>query len=244
MSAIETFRKNLEEVEGLINFDRELLQVVWLTVNGLHEHLKSRTADERYNGKRALDTIRGIRENESVRSKYEVIYNQAIVLLVSYFASALGDLFRQAVTERLTSSDPGKLLEEEFKITVTEMKDKDWNLQGAIPDLLIAKYDYTFQDMGATVRAFTSYTTLTPQRDQVMNNIIAAQACRHVIVHSGGRVTDRTVKQLLKVSPRELKREIATGDQLQFSLFEVKEVMANMTEFIERLATSERCADA
>ncbi len=239
MTALARFRANVEEVDRLINFDRELLQVVWLTVNGLHEHLKQRTADERFNGKRALDTIRGIRENESVRPKYEAIYNQAVVLLVSHFASALGDLFRQAVGEKLNSAEPGKLLEEEFKLSVSEMRERDWNLQSAVPELLIAKYDYTFQDMAATVRAFSSYTSLVPPRDELMHNIIAAQACRHAIVHSGGQVTERTLRQLSKVNPRTLKPNLVAGESLRFSLVEVKQVMSDMTMFLERLSTAE-----
>lgn len=238
MSAVDTFKNNLSEVDRLVNFDRELLQVITLTIEGLHENLKKHHADERLNGKRALDLIRGIRDNDTIREKYQAIHNQAVVLLVSHFASALGDLFRHAVAMRLASSDPGKLLEEEFKLTVSELRERDWNLTGAIPDLLIAKHDLTFQDMGATVRAFTNYTTLTPPRGQVMNNIIAAQACRHTIVHAGGRVSERTVKQVSKATPRTLRQNLTVGETIAFTLSEFQEIQADMLEFIENLSTS------
>lgn len=238
MSPIETFKSNLAEVDRLINFDRELLQVITLTVESLHEQLKNYHADERLNGSRALAVIRSIRDNDTIRSKYQAIYNQALVLLVSHFSSALGDLFRQAVSDRLNSADPGKLLEEEFKLTVADMNEREWNLSGAIPDLLIAKHDFTFQDMGATVRAFTTYTSLEPQRGETMNNIIVAQACRHTIVHAGGRVSEKTTRQVSKANPRTLRPTLAKGEQLSFQLSEVESVKLDMLRFIEELANS------
>lgn len=238
MNAIDTFKSNLAEVDRLINFDRELFGLVIHTVEGLHEQLKGHHADERLNGARALRVIRGIRDNESVREKYKTIYNQAVVLLVSHFASALGDLFGSAVSDRLASADPGKLLDEDFKLTVADLKERDWTLVGAVPDLLIAKYDFTFQDMGATVRAFSTYTNLTPPRGDVMNNIIAAQACRHVIVHAGGRVSERSVKQVAKAFPRTFRPALTPGEPLAITLAEVEAIKADMLAFVEALAGS------
>lgn len=238
MSPIETFKSNLVEVDRLVNFDREVLGVVIHTLETLHDQLLPHHADERLNGGRALASVRGIRDNDSVRSKYKAIYNQAAVLLVSHFASALGELFRSAVTARLNSDDPGKLLDEEFKLTVSDLRDRDWSLAGAIPDLLIAKHDYTFQDMGATVRAFTTYTDLKPLRDEVMNNIITAQACRHAIVHAGGRVSDKSARQVSKALPRTFRQSLVSGEQIALSLAELDAIKSDMLIFIERLACS------
>lgn len=238
MSPIQTFKDNLVEVDRLVNFDREILGVVIHTLETLHQQLLPYHADERLNAGRALAFVKGIRNNDSVRAKYKAIYNQAAVLLISHFASALGELFRSAVTTRLNSDDPGKLLDEEFKLTVTDLRDRDWNLAGAVPDLLIAKHDYTFQDMGATVRAFTTYTDLRPERDEVTNNIIAAQACRHAIVHAGGRVSDKSARQVSKAFPRTFRPSLVPGEQLALSLAEVEAIKADMLTFIERLANS------
>jgi hypothetical protein len=235
MSAVATFKANLVEVDRLVNFDREILQLMTSTVEELHNQLKEEYADERRNGGRALRIFHGIRDNDSVKEKYRAIYNQAVVLLVSHFASALGELFREAVAAQLATTQPGKVLEEEFKLTVAEIKEREWNLKAAVPDLLIAKYDFTFQDMQSTVRAFQTYTGRTPQRDEIMNNIIAAQACRHVIVHSGGRVSDKAVKQVLSASPRTLKTDLVSGEQVAFSVQEIEVIKNDMRTFIERL---------
>jgi hypothetical protein len=235
MTPLERFRSNVAEVDRLVNFDREVLQVALSAVEALHEQLKERFGDERLNGSRALQVIRGIRDNQTVRAKYKTIYNQAVVLLVSHFASALGDVFREAVATRLATQDPGKLMEEEFKLTVSELKEREWNLKGAVPDLLIAKYDFTFQDMGATTRAFQSYTNLSTPRGECMHNIIAAQACRHVIVHTGGRVSERTVRQVAKATPRSIKPVLVVDEMVSFDLAELENVTTSMIQFIEQL---------
>lgn len=236
MDPIKAFRDNVAEVDRLVNFDREILQLVTLNIEELHNQLKQRFADERLNGGRALALVRTIRQNETVRSKYQAIYNQAIVLLVSHFASALGDLFREAVSARLIGSNLGKLGEEDFKLSLSEMKERDWNLQSAIPDLLIAKYDLTFQDMKTTVKAFTDYTHMTAVRDENMNNIITAQACRHVIVHAGGRITEKMIKQVSGAYPRSLKTKLELGEKISFTLEEIEIVKKSMIAFAEPLS--------
>jgi hypothetical protein len=233
MDTIQRFKTNLDEVDRLIHFDRELLQIVRGSVHTLHEELKKKNGDPRFNGKRVLDVLDGLSQNETIQKKYQTIYNQALVLLVSHFASALGDLFREAVAAKLSSDDSSDLYKEEFKLTVEELKDRDWSLRDAIPDLLIAKYDFTFQDMGATYRAFKNFTSLTPPRGTEMNNIIAAQACRHCIVHVGGKVGEKSVKQVSKAFPRTFQTELRVGDQLAITQIELELIKNDMLRFIQ-----------
>lgn len=235
MTPLERFKSNLAQVDRLVNFDREVLHVALSAVEALHERLKDQFGDERMNGRRALQVIGGIRDNNTLRANYKAIYNQAVVLLVSHFASALGDVFRDAVAARLDTMDSGKLLDEEFKLTVSELRDRDWSLKGAIPDLLIAKHDLTFQDMGATARAFQNYTNLNTPRGECMHNIIAAQACRHVIVHAGGRVSEKTIRQVAKASPRLVKPVLNVDEVVTFDLPELACIKSSMIEFIEQL---------
>lgn len=236
MTALSNFRRNVDEVDRLINFDREVLQVVMLTMEDLHQRLKEKFADERLNGSRALQVVRGIRDNQTLRAKYQTIHNQAIVLLVSHFASALGEAFRAAVTESLDTADSGKLYDEEIKLSIGEIREKDWNLKASIADMLIAKHDFTFQDMGSTVRAFKNFTSITLERDVVMNNIIAAQACRHAIVHASGRINDKTLKQVSTANPRSIKPTLSLGDSVSFVADEVEAVKNDMVNFVARLS--------
>lgn len=233
---IVIFRKNLADVDRLVNFDKEVLQVVTVTMEDLHNRLKGTFASDQMNGGRALAIIRGIRDNESLQTKYAAIFNQAIVLLVSHFSSTLGDLFRHAVNEKLSESGDSLLLSEEIKITFSELREKDWNLKSTAADLLIAKHDFTFQDMGSTVRAFDKFIGIKLERDVVMNNIITTQACRHVIAHASGRVNARTLKQVSNATPRTLKPHFTMDELLQFSPTEIESVRQDMLTFVEKLS--------
>jgi hypothetical protein len=234
-NALSSFRRNIDEVDKLVNFDKQLLQIVIMNIKDLHERLKKTNGDLRSNGGRTLEIIEGIRDNDTVRSKYTAICNQAVVLLVSHLSSALGDLFREAVAEKLQSDDPGKLLTEEIKLTLGEMREREWNLKTAAADLLIAKHDFTFQDMGSTVRAFKEYVGVVIERNEIMNNIIAAQACRHVIVHAGGRVSEKTIRQVSLANPRSFRGNLAINDLIQLNAKEIDSIKEDMFKFVEKL---------
>jgi hypothetical protein len=234
--AVSSFRRNIAEVDQLVNFDKELLQLVTQNIEILHEDLKTKFGDDRFNGGRVLTIIRGIRDNDTIKLKYVAIYNQAVVLLVSHLSSALHDLFHDAVLEKLLSNDPGKLLDEEIKLTFSAMREQDWNLKSAAPELLIKKYDFSFQDMKTTVSAFKDYAGVTITRDVTMNNIIAAQACRHVIVHAGGRVSEKAVRQVSSATDRTLRKTLVVDEFIKFTALEVDAVKADMLKFIEKLA--------
>jgi hypothetical protein len=235
---LATFRSNAEDVERLVNFDREVLQVVVLSLEDLHMQLKPIHGTPQMNGGRVLEVVRGIRDNQSLRSKYSAIFNQAVVLLVSHFSSALGDIFRVAVSTSLEREGNDLLLDEDIKMTFREMKDRGWNLKTSAADLLIAKKDFTFQDMQSTVRAFDTYVGIKLERDKVTNNIILGQASRHVIVHSGGVATDRMIKQISKANPRTLKPAVSIGEDVVFSATEVIELRDEMLTYLGRVVAA------
>lgn len=158
------------------------------------------------------------------------------MLLVSRLSSALGDLFRAAVLEKLQSADAGKLLEEEIKLTFGEMRNRDWNLQSAAADLLIAKHDFTFQDRASTIRAFKIFLGVELARDETTNNIIAAQACRNVIIHASDCVAEKAVRQVSKAHPRTLRSIFTIDENIKFSASEIEAVKADMLRFFGQLA--------
>lgn len=230
------FRENLAGVEKLVNFDRELLDVTVSQLTELQTRLRSQGYENpRMNVDATLQMISQVRQNDSFRPRYKTIFNQAVVLLVSYFASALGDVFRYGVSTRLELEDKGPLFEEEFKLTFLELKERDWNLRDAAPDLLIAKKDLTFQDMGATHRAFQNYLGVSVNRDRRVNNIILAQACRHVIVHAGAQVTERLVRQVTSANPRDVKPTLEVGASIQFEPDEITFISKEMLAYVEAL---------
>lgn len=63
----------------------------------------------------------------------------------------------------------------------------------SIATLFIDKKDLSFQDMQAISRAFKDYISVEITKNKTVNNIIPAQACRNVIVHAGGKITNRLI---------------------------------------------------
>ena len=125
-------------------------------------------------------------------------------------------------------------------LTIGELRERDWNLKESAPDLVIAKRDLSFQDMGATHRAFDQYLNVSLVQDRRVNNIIVTQACRHVIVHTGAAITDRLVKQVSKAVPRDLKPNLLVGEPVQFTPEEVGAACENMLGYIDDLAQKVR----
>jgi hypothetical protein len=237
MKVSERFKKSADDVDKLMNFDRDFQQVAIDLLEKLHAKLlKNGFESEHKNGGRELQILRDVKSNDSVREKYKTIFNQGIVLLVSHFASALSDLFREGVNAELEASSNAHLMAEEVKLSFADLKERDWNLRESAADMLIAKYDFSFQDMGATVKAFDRYCGVVIPRDENMNNVIIAQACRHVIVHAGGRVSEKAVKQVSKSIPRTLKVELFENSEIEFTAPEValaRGAMSQIISFIE-----------
>jgi hypothetical protein len=106
------------------------------------------------------------------------------------------------------------------------------------------KKDISFQDMQSIGRAFKDYVGVALTRDEHTNNVILAQACRHVFAHTRGIADAPLVKQIANVSPRTLKVNLRLGEALQFSPEEVRIASDSMVIVIDRLAESveEVCA--
>jgi hypothetical protein len=233
----KTFENNATDVERLIDFDRDVVEIMIQSLEMLKKDVPPQLHSFAGRIDRAATIVTNIRKNDSLKSKYGTVCNQAVVLLVSHFSSAIGDLFRKAVTATLDREGNEALLNEELKLTFKEMQDRNWDLKNSAGDLLIAKKDLTFQDMQSTVRAFDSYVGIEIIMDQCTNNIILGQAARHVIVHTSARATDRMLKQLAKANPRTLKRNIEPDEALVFFKQEVLELKSEMIKFVQKLVT-------
>src|SRR4051812_27254947 len=91
------FADNAKSVDALVNFDRDVMDFAIEQVTQLHHRLASQSGNPQTNGANALAALQNVRDHDSMRRNYEVIANQAVVLLVSYFGSAVADIFRAAV---------------------------------------------------------------------------------------------------------------------------------------------------
>lgn len=230
------FEAHVSSVKKLMGFDREVLQIAIDGIRNLQERLQQQGFDNpKLNGSRTLEMLEGFRKNDTLRSRYETIFNQALVLLVSYFASTIHELFCASVMLSLDRDPNSLLLKEQLKISVRDLKDANFNLRDMTPDLLVQTKDISFQDMQSIARAFREHLEIQIDRDAKVNDVIVAQSCRHVIVHSGGIINDRLVRQISGANPRNFIRNFVVGEVIQVTEADVEMIAASMCAYIQDL---------
>lgn len=227
------FRANVESVHKLMDFDDLVLEYSIKSIDELCKRLKkAKIVNPLLTAEKTLKQLKVIRQHKSLRAHYQEIFNQGVVLLVSYFGSVLQDLFEEAVVFSLSQGGQEKLLKEELRMTVAELKHKEFDLKRHVGEFLISSKNISFQDMQSIRRAFGDYLKADPGKDKIVNNIILGQACRHVIVHYGAVVDGRLINQLRDAVPRTLKLSLEENAKVEFVPKEVKTLGADMLKFV------------
>jgi len=237
MSVLEAFERHVESVHRLMNFDRDVIAHAIDAIEQLQERLTQhhKLDNPHLTAERTLQLLRGYREHDSLRPRYKTIFNQALVLLVSYFGSAVHDVFRAGVSKALESDKDTPLLREHLKISLAELKEAHFDLRTRTPDLLVNAKDISFQDMKSIARAFKENLAVEIERTTTVNEIILAQACRHVIVHTGALADEALVRQLSGAHPRTLKPKVVPGDLVEFTPDEVASAADAMVSYLKEL---------
>lgn len=235
--AIRTFRQNLRSVHELMRFDEQVLEFVIGPMKRLaNRQTAARIQNPRHRIDQVLALVLGIKGNASLRPHYAAMYNQCLVLLVSHFASAARELFVDAIVSAIDSDASTPLLDAEVRLTPRDVRETSASISQVMAESLANAKDISFQDMQSVERAFRTYFRTAAGRGQMVNDIILGQACRHAIVHSGARVTRRLLTQVRDAKPRLLKLELAEGEAIEFSRFEVRAVAKEMLKYLRDTA--------
>lgn len=231
------FRNNIKSVADLLSFDQAILELATINLREIALILRSAGKTQHANGiENRVEGLEKIHESESLSKYYKAMYNQCVVLLVSYFASSVHDLFRSAVSYALKEKLTVPVTKEEVKLTWADFGGGGEESARVFADLLVSQKDISFQDMQSITRAFKTFFEINIDRDSNVNEIILGQAARHVIAHSGGIVDQKMLKQLQTSAPRSLKQELVIGEKLDFSPEEVRVLMAAMGAYMSELS--------
>jgi len=217
-----TLKQNIEDVKKLAGFDNVILDFSISAIRDLQGKLsKIDINNPNLMASTTLTMLENIRSNKSLRPQYETIFNQCVVLQVSVFASSVGDLFRSAIDILIDTGKSNELKDEEFKLSVRELEEFEYRLDGRIGQLVAEKNDISFQDMKSINRAFRKYFSVSIPKDEITNNIIIAQAARNVIVHDAAACNDRLRKQVSGAIPRDIKSNLSDIQRIQFDPNEI-----------------------
>jgi hypothetical protein len=232
----DALMKNIDDIFRLMDFDRDILKFAIGGIEGLQKNLWRfhDIENPRLLAQNTLKMLNNIKDHDSLRPQYQVIFNQCIVLLVSVFASSVADLFRDGICILAKKGDSKSLKKEELKISVSDLLEFDGEINERLGHLIADKNDLSFQDMKSIGRAFKDYFGFDISKDIHVNNIIMAQAGRHVIVHDSARINERVIGQVYGAKPRDLKPEL-DGDTIQFSPEEVKLAAESMLVYFRQV---------
>jgi hypothetical protein len=227
----ERFNDNIQKIQKLMSLDEV---VVKLALQALRRAEKNLGCDKHpsYSISNEIKQIENIRENESLKPSYQIMFNQCIVLLVSYFSSAIEDIFKESFKYKIKNVKLDGLGKEEVKITIGQYV---LGL-GHISDLFVAKKDISFQDMQSILRSFEKYIGVSAiDKDNDVDNIVLGQACRNCIVHAGGVINPKTFGQIKTAEKRTIKTQIRLADNILFEEDEVNAVKDSMVAFINNI---------
>lgn len=237
MTIVNTFKDHIQSVEKLMTFDDDVLSIAISNIEELQNKLQRLGVNNPHvSAQSTLIQLKGFRANKSLQPRYETIFNQALVLLASYFSSTVSDLFKLGVEKILKNNTETHLQKEQIKISFRELQENNFEIKDIAAEIFIQTKDISFQDMQSISRAFKDYLNIEIVKDENVNEIILGMQCRHVIVHTGAKADARFLKQLTFAIPRTLKLNLIGDQKIQFSIDEVKVVAAAMLRYIENVS--------
>jgi hypothetical protein len=236
----DTFHTSAKSVLELLDFDRVIIALAVDGLRNVASHI-----ERSYNLPAAVITLNNraemleqVRKGDSLRPKYETIFNQCVVLLVSYFDSAVHGVFRCAVIEALRTDIAVPVKSEKLSVSWSALEQTHGDRERIFADLLVAQKNISFQDMQSVVRTFKDLLNITLPRTTHTDNIILGQAARHAIVHARAIVDDRMVNQVAAAKLRTLKPEVVHMAELRFTPEEVNELSVSMTVYVQDLCSA------
>ena len=236
-----TLQKNIEDVYCLMEFDDQVVEFAKTTLKRVDENLKKgKLYNPSFGLSEQMKQLERIQEHESLSPLYKMMLNQCNVLLVSFFSSAIEDLFKAGINElaalgKLEERLKEKLKKSELKMSVLELINLGNQQSSRIGDLVIQKAKISFQDMQSIKRVFDNYFSISIDQDEVVNTIIFSQAARHAIVHDSGKINEKMVKQVSKAGPRSIKKNIDDLEIIAFEKNEIKIIGKNMITYFRNV---------
>lgn len=229
--------KQLESVKDLSNFDRKITDFCLEHLEQLNNRYKNApfsTSNQIYLCENTIKLIKNIRDNNSLSTHYNTMHNQCIVLAVSFFTSAISDIFRYSVQK---SSEAGTLpaSNEDIKLSIKELQELSFNLSNHIADIILKKKDISFQDMQSIVRVFDNYLHIKIPKNEPCNDIILAQASRHSIIHNHSIADEKFMNQIKNAIPRSIKQSFEANKPFQYTASEIEFITFAMLVFVQEL---------
>lgn len=236
----DNFYSNVKSVRDLMNFDNTILDFCIEHIESLDEKIKNNEEIKITNvvflPENTLKQLKQIKSNNSFRNMYESIFNQCLVLLVSYFTTAIKELFGSTI-QYFAENNNGhfETIKSDIKFSIQELSNYDFDLTSEIGNLIIGKNNISFQDMQSICREFKQYFGFNIEKNSDVDNIILSQASRHSIVHALSVSDKKFINQIRNTKSRTIKTNIKLNDAIIFTPEEIEVVIESMNNFFDML---------
>ena len=234
-----SFKTQVNNVYKITEFDNDFLSIAIEWLKDLENNLinNKNIQNDQLLPTKTINLLTTVLEQGPQREKYKPVYNQSVVLLVSYFASTVSEIFNSTLTYYLSHIEklPKRLEKEEFKFSLTELSELQYDLSKEIGRMIARKSDISFQDMGSISKSFKRFFGITIEWNAKVSNIITAQACRHAIVHNGEIIDFKCANQVRQADNREIKKDLKKGESVIFDISEIKLIGESMDIYVKTL---------
>jgi len=202
----EKFKDNLKMIDQIVNIGSDIGDLVVSLLDDLKKKYEQMPAFIEYKNK--LDTLIGVINNlknhDLLKEKYQIIHNQALVLIIENFESFLNDLTKEIINKNphLISWPESK---KKLPVDVTLLRYSS----PTVGDLVLTslKGEVNFQDLQSTLKFFKEYLDIDIQlSDLERDQIILGGALRNIIVHNNSKVDHAFINQIrLTVNNKKFK---------------------------------------
>ena len=152
----EKFEENLKMIDQIVSIGDDIGNLVVVMLENLKKQYESMPAFLEYKNKlnTTINVIRNIKDHDSLKQKYQIIHNQALVLIVENFESFLNDLIKETIDRHsylITWPESKKKL----AVDVTLLR---YSLP-SVGDLVLTslKGEVNFQDLQSTIKFLKEY---------------------------------------------------------------------------------------
>lgn len=209
----KNFSYNLNEIDKINKLGNDVIELTVDLLLSLKEQNEQLTAFVPYKEKldNTISQIRNLKTHKIVADKYQVIFNQSVVLIISTFEIFLSEF----VTEVANNMSEMIKWNEKEKISINPTDYYYTDISFGRIVLKHIKQKYSFQDIQSIRRLIKDYFGFEiniPKDD--LDDLIFYQAARNAIVHNLSQVDEefrnqiRTTKYYIKYVAHEHKLQL------------------------------------
>lgn len=231
-SIFESFNQRSESLISLIDLDKDIVDHALDILTGIQNDPAITSSYLITKLKNAYKTIGNIKDTPSLVERNNVLLLQTVVLLVSNFEKYFKDLFKL-----ILDKNPSLLRFKEVKIDLSLLENPQLSLEDIIFEKVMANGQISFQDLKSTKRFLRENLKLDLQLDEITQqdqNIIEAQALRHLIIHQDATVDQQFLTQL-KIA--DIKKDYRVKEKVVISKEQIKDFNQAMLDLVTFINT-------